>query len=236
MKSPSIANLGVNALRVRLIKLKDVRMANGQAPATMKCTMWLEYPPESKSGPTSMTTPDNDDSFNTDLVKSSALTKDKDDVICFNEVWFLEPLFSLDAILHLRVYEAVLFAENVFACELQIPIRESIRYGDLESSVDGVDRVKSMTKQDSINTNTNIEITKGNQPRESQSRPISATIANEISGSSNVQKIVSQFNSNRKDCIGIKTDVIAWHSLVGDSTNKDKKLGDIKLGLSLATK
>jgi hypothetical protein len=221
-RSPSIDQLGVTSLRVRLIKLKDVRLADGRAPSTMKCFMRLE----SANHPKQLMSNDKQiESFDTEQIKSSALTKDRDDVISFNEVWFLEPLISLDSVFHLRVYEAGLFAENIFACEVSIPLRESLRRNNdsdanLTTAALAADVAKELFKA----------------RRQSSSSSISSMI-NEISTSKpTVQDIVSQFNSNRKDCIGINMEVVSWHSLYGTDGDKDKKLGEIKLGLSIVSR
>lgn len=109
-------------MKVRIIKLRDVITADGKAPKIMKCMMRLKGCILAKGGGA-------DDEGNTELMKSSALSKNRENEIAYNETFFLQPLTSLDCIMHLRVYEAGLLGKNVFACEMYLPIRQALVSG-----------------------------------------------------------------------------------------------------------
>jgi hypothetical protein len=119
-----VSLLGVTSLKVHIIKLRDVITADGKSPATMKCMLRLKgraLPAAPGSGI--------DNEGSSELLKSSALTKNRENEIAFNETFFLQPLTSLDCQLHLRVYEAGLLGKNTFACEMTLPIRSSLASG-----------------------------------------------------------------------------------------------------------
>ena len=88
----------------------------------MKCLIRLKYKKTNQHFPT------NDSEgkeFNTGLIETKSRTKNREQETSFGEEFDLEPLFSLDAVFHLRVYEPGLL-NNSFVCEVRIPVRASL--------------------------------------------------------------------------------------------------------------
>lgn len=119
-RSPSVVQLQAKGLRVHIIKLRNLRFANGSIPGTVKCLMRLDEGCL-ESGK----------EFYTDLVKTRALARNREDEIIFNESYNLEPLISLDMRFHFRVYEAGLLSNNVLVAEFSLAMRKSLLSDDV---------------------------------------------------------------------------------------------------------
>lgn len=126
----------MNTLRVRVMKVRDIKNAGGGSPSTMKCLLRMKY--RKSMNPLFPTNDENGNEFNTGLIETKTATKNRENEATFNQEVFLEPLFSLDAIFHIRVFESGFLGGNTFACELLLPIRECLHTGENSKECVGI--------------------------------------------------------------------------------------------------
>lgn len=110
-RTSSIEALGVHRLQVRIVKLRNLKHPNGKTATTVKCLMRLR-----KEGDVG------------ELVRSHVSTRDREGDVTIRDCCHMTNLTTLDSFLHFRVFEAGLLSHNVFIGDLNIPLRQSLRY------------------------------------------------------------------------------------------------------------